>query len=503
MKRKRPQVKVNLGELDRILDQALTAPLTNPDHAKVKTALHVLADFLEHRRNTEKTAAVIPPPEPEPSSAPVAPPKPGHGRNGADAFEGATKIAVPHETLERGQKCPECNIGKVYPLKEPAPLVRLTGQAPLAATVYDLERLRCNGCGEVFTAAAPEAAGPEKFDEPAMAMIALLKYGTGMPFNRLEKLEKSLGIPLPASTQWDVVEEAAELLKPARDELILLAAQGQLVHNDDTSMRILKLERPPGDTRTGVFTSGLVADSGHRIALFFTGRQHAGENLAAVLGQRAAGLAPPVLMCDALSRNVPAGVNLLIANCLAHGRRQFVEVAGNFPQQCRFVLQTLGEVYGFDAQAREKGLNANDRLAFHRKHSLELMDSLEKWFDSQFAERKIEPNSGLGDAIKYMRNHWKKLTLFLHQPGAPLDNNICERALKRVVLHRKNALFYRTLHGADVGDLYMSLIHTCELNHVNVFDYFLALLRHPLELKRAPARWMPWNFRDSLLCLPD
>ncbi len=137
-------------------------------------------------------------------------------------------------------------------------------------------------------------------------MIAQRKYGSGTPFYRLEQLQGQLGIPLPAATQWEVVEEAAELLKPARDELIRQAAQGELIHNDDTSMRVLRLAREPSDERTGVFTSGIVSTGqGWKIALYFTGPQHAGENLADVLQQRAQHACPPIQMCDALSRNVP------------------------------------------------------------------------------------------------------------------------------------------------------------------------------------------------------
>ncbi|HMF75012.1 MAG TPA: transposase [Bryobacteraceae bacterium] len=301
------------------------------------------------------------------------------------------------------------------------------GQAPLAATVYSLERLRCGTCGQVFTAQEPEGVGPEKYDETAAAMIAQLKYGSGVPFYRLEKLEGQLGIPLPAATQWEIVEEAAELIKPVRDELIRQAAQGEVVHNDDTSMRVLRLEREPLDERTGVFTSGIVSTGqGRKIALYFTGRQHAGENIAEVLKQRAQQASPPIQMCDALSRNVPkslpAGVEILLANCLAHGRRQFVEVAANFPDQCRYVLEMLGQVYGCDAEARERGLTTEQRLQLHQERSGPMMDQLHGWLEAQFAERKTEPNSGLGKAIAYLLRHWRPLTLFLRQGGAPLDN---------------------------------------------------------------------------------
>jgi hypothetical protein len=214
-------------------------------------------------------------------------------------------------------------------------------------------------------------------------------------------------------------------------------------------------------------------------------------------------------MCDALSRNVPklsAGAEILLANCLAHGRRQFVEVAANFPDECRYVLELLGQVYGYDAEARERGLASEQRLRFHQEFSTPVMDQLHGWLEAQLAERKTEPNSGLGKAITYLLRHWRPLTTFLRVAGAPLDNNICERALKRAVLHRKNALFYKTLNGAQVGDLFMSLIHTCQLCGANSFDYLIELQRHAQELAASPAQWMPWNYRETLaqtVSLPD
>ena len=254
--------------------------------------------------------------------------------------------------------------------------------------------------------------------------------------------------------------------------------------------------------RTGVFTSGIVSTAqGQNIALFFTGRQHAGENLADVLEQRAAELAPPIQMCDALSRNrpkLPEGLEVIVGHCLAHARRRFVEVTPNFPEECRHVLEELGDLYANDTLAREQGMMPEERLRFHQLHSGPVMDQLHAWLTAQFAEKKVEPNSGLGMAIRYLLKHWERLTLFLRQPGAPLDNNICERALKKAILHRKNSLFYKTENGARVGDLFMSLIHTCELCGANPFDYLTQLQRHAAKLARNPSPWMPWNYRAML-----
>jgi transposase len=451
------------------------------------------------------------------AEAEPAPASPGHGRNGADAYRGAEQIDVPHPSLSAGDPCPSCEKGTVYE-KAPGVVVRITGQPPLTAKVYRLQKLRCHLCGQVFTAPAPAETGSQKYDATAGAMIGLLKYGSGLPFNRLEGLQGHLEIPLPASTQWDVVHAVAANLAPAFAELIQQAAQGDVLHNDDTTVKILELMGQRGrhealagaqgegndtdndaDQRTGLFTSGVVAlRDGHRVALFFSGRRHAGENLAEVLKLRAAELPPPIQMCDALSRNLPGELQTILANCLAHARRQFVDVYDRFPEQCRYLLEALAVVYRNDAIARERQLSAEARLQFHQQESLPTMQQLHGWLTRQLDEKLTEPNSALGSAIRYMLRHWDKLTLFLRQAGAPLDNNVCERALKKAILHRKNALFYKTQNGARVGDLFMSLIYTCQLNQANPFDYLTELQRHPDQLAANPELWMPWNYRAAL-----
>src|SRR5262249_1065026 len=161
--------------------------------------------------------------------------------------------------------------------------------------------------------------------------------------------------------------------------------------------------------RKGVFTSGIVATrAGRRVALFFTGHRHAGENLAAVLARRAQALAPPIQMCDALTRNLPKlppKLEVILSHCLAHARRRFVEVVASFRVECRHVLETLGEVYGYDAQARKQGMSAEARRHFHQEHSGPVMAGLQAWLRAQFAEKRVEPNSGLGEAITYLLKH--------------------------------------------------------------------------------------------------
>jgi hypothetical protein len=318
-------------------------------------------------------------------------------------------------------------------------VVRITGKSPLDATVYRMQRLRCNLCGEIFKATPPEGIGDEKYDAASGAMIALLKYGSGMPFNRIEKRQASLGVPLAVSTQWEVVEQVADRIFPVYLEDNYQAAQGDVVHDDDTTMKILELmkenDEQGSSERKGIFTTGIVSTTKNgQIALFYTGRKHAGENMADLLRRRQEHLAPPVLMCDALSRNIPENFKIILANCLAHGRRKFVDVAVNFPDECRYVLESLAQVHKTDQIAKERKMTPGQRLSFHQRTSSKLMKAVKQWLDDQLNHKKVEPNSGLGQATSYMLNHWKPLTAFLRVRNAPLDNNICERALKKAIL---------------------------------------------------------------------
>jgi transposase len=195
------------------------------------------------------------------------------------------------------------------------------------------------------------------------------------------------------------------------------------------------------------------------------------------------------------------GFQVLLANCLAHGRRHFVDVAGSFPDECIFAIETLRDVFRNDAVAKEQELSPEARLAYHQVHSGPIMDKLRAWMQAQFDEKRVEPNSGLGKAIKYMFNHWEALTLFLRKAGAPLENNLCERALKMAIRHRTNSLFYKTENGARVGDIFMTLIHTCALAKKNAFHYLTQLLKHAPEVARNPRDWLPWTYEATLCAI--
>ena len=355
----------------------------------------------------------------------------GHGRNAAADFTGADRVVIDHPALTAGGLCPGCQKGKVYELSMPSVFVHVTGAAPLKATVFERTRLRCNLCGEIYAPELPKDVKDKKHDESAAAMLGLLKYGCGLPLHRIAKLQRNLGQPLPASTQWDILNASAMVLSPAHDTLINFAAQGKLIHNDDTTMKVLSYlkKQDPKNGRKGIFTSGIVSKwHNQKIALFMTGNQHAGENLNDLLKRRATGIAPPVQMCDGASRNASKEYETILVNCMAHARRKFAELVDHFPDDCAYVIEQLGKVYHHDAIAKEQKMSDQDRLLYHQQHSASVMAELKSWCRHQIDAKMVEPNSGLGNAINYMLKRWDKLTGFLKVPGAPLDNNLCYAA---------------------------------------------------------------------------
>jgi transposase len=427
----------------------------------------------------------------------------GHGRNPHCRYTGARRVRVSHPTLRPGDRCPDCRKGKVRRRKEPAVAITVTAQPPVGAVIHELEQLRCDTCGKGFTAPAPPEAGVEKYDASVGVMVGLMRYGSGLPFYRLERLQKSLGVPLPASVQWEQVHRVAQALQPVFEQLQQRAAQASVLFSDDTTMRVGALRKEIQDQakpkRTGIFTSGIIGEVGdHSVNLFFTGRNHAGENLSKVMVHREAQLSAPLHMCDGLARNVPKGHGTVDCQCNVHARRNFVELEESFPEERRKVVECFSAVYRVEAQARQAGLDAGQRLRAHQLHSQPVMEALRAWSADLVEAKKVEPNSGLGQAIAYMQVRWTQLTQFLRVPGAPLDNNKAERILKMVILHRKNSLFYRTQRGADVGDLFMSLVQTCRSNGVNPFHYMMAVVRNAPRAKANPGAWMPWNFQTAL-----
>jgi transposase len=445
------------------------------------------------------------------SESPEEKPRPpGHGRQGADVYRAVTRVECRHEELAEGERCPACGRGRLYRLP-PGVEMRLDGNALLSAVRYELEKFRCSACGQIFTASVPAAAGAEKYSARARAVLALARYYLGVPWYRLEQFQALVGVPVPDATQWEQAEFVGDCAHSVFKYLEKMAAQGEVIFQDDTPGRVLALieenqqaaAQAPGDAeaagRTGMQTTALIVQVGtRRICLYYTGRRHAGENLEALLTRREPGRGKPLVMSDALRSNNAEEAGLIRCHCLAHGRRKFTELAEDFPAESVVVVDALKLVYEHDDEARKKQLSAEERLVYHQTYSAPVLTTLKTWLEQQTEQRLVEPNSSLGKAIAYMLDHWDTLTRVLTVPGAPLDNNVAERALKLAIRQRKNSLFYATEHSAYIASVLTSVIATCVQAGVNALEYLVAVQEHRQEVFTNPAAWLPWNYPAAL-----
>ena len=435
--------------------------------------------------------------------------RPGTGRLGAAAYAGATRIECRHEELAVGQRCPVCGQGNLYALPAGGE-IRIDGHALLSALRYELEKLRCSACGEIFTAGLPAGVSEEKYSAQARAVLAVSRYDLGVPGYRLQGYQAMLGVPVPDATQWDEIEAVGDCAYKVCEQMEREAAQGEVIFQDDTAVRIVSLLKENRDLlaaaqaqglskpkeRTGMPTTALAVQVGeHTAILYYASRRHAGENLQGLLDKRQAGLAKPLAMSDALASNEVADASMRIrCHCLAHGRRTFSDLEDVFPHECQVVLDVIRQGFDHDEQARKEQLSPAARLAYHQAQSQPLMDEFKRWLATQMDEHLVEPNRSLGKAIAYMQSHWETLTRFLSVPGAPIDNNVAERLLKLFIRQRKNSLLYKNPHSASIASVLTSLIATCVYAGVNAVEYLVALQEHRHEVFSNPAAWLPWNY---------
>jgi transposase len=451
------------------------------------------------------SAAASPPPEKKP-------PLPGHGRQGADVYRAARTVAGRQEELAVGERCRACGRGTLYRLP-PGVEMGLDGQALVAAVRYELEKVRCSACGQGFTAAIPAAAGTDKYTARARAILALARYYLGLPWYRLEGVQALVGVPVADATQGDQAELVGDWSYPVFKCLATMAAQGEVIFQDDTPQRVLTLRKEnqqararaqaqgkaKPDGRTGRQTTALIVQMGERrICLYYTGRRHAGENLAALLTKRDPGRDKPLVMSDALSRNNAEETTLIRGHCLAHGRRQFSDLADDFPAERAVVVNALKLIYDHDDEARDQGLSAQGRLVYHQEYSAPVFTMLKTWLEQQTAERLVEPHSSLGKALASMLEHGATLTRVVTEPGAPLDNNSAERAWKLAIRQRKNSLFYATAPSAYIASILTSVSATCVQAGSNALAYLVAIQEHRQEVRAHPRAWLPWHDEAAL-----
>jgi transposase len=440
--------------------------------------------------------------------------KKGHGRRPLDDYNISKITYIPHDCLSAGQKCPLCQKGTLYDI-DPQTILLIRGQPPLKGEAYSAQGLRCHLCQQIFRAAFPkEIATQPKADMSARAIVCLAKYQLGTPLYRLETWQKIMKLPISDSEMWEWTESVALVLHPVHQALMNMAAKGDVIHNDDTTGKILELMeenrqvelakknsnhtgKKADKHRKGIFTTALLSKlDGYQIAIYMTGRKNSGENMDELLDLRPEGLKRPVQACDGSSQNSVERHETDVAKCFNHARHNFCELVEAWPKEALAIVEMCNAIFMNDRMTKQ--MEPDERLKFHQEYSTPIMDKLKSYANNLVDKKKVEPNSSFGKAINYLNNHWEGLTLILRNGNAPLSNNECERAIKSGVLIRKNSYFYKTCWGAFVGDTLLSTIKTCALNGVNPYDYLMAVQANIEDVEKRPNDWLPWNYTQNI-----
>lgn len=423
------------------------------------------------------------------------------------------------EGISKGDPCPACKCGRVYhEASRQQSFTVIVGQPILSKERHNREVLRCNRCNQEFKANLPKGIDPKKSYTPsAAATVAYLRYIMGLPHHRLAISGSLSGDRLLSeSTMFAMCESLADKLMRIYGKLEKEAADADLMHIDDTRMKIREHVGKPGKNRRTTRTSGMVTEvkrhiaeepgqlSGdlmigppeiHHVCLFQTGSQVAGEFLDDILQQRSRGT-PAILMADALSANNPVTHKdrCLRSSCLVHARRNFWDIQDCWPDQVLPILELMATVFGVEKRCREEGITGEQRRMLHQGESrLALTDIWLRCFHG-LRDKPVEPNSSLGKAMKYILNHFNALCMFLKVADCPIENNLVERLLKKMILHRKNSLFYQTDIGAGVGDVIMSVGFTAKQAGVNPHSYFEDVMLN-FDEAESVEDWLPWNWK--------
>lgn len=486
--------------------QAVIAAATRLRNKQIRSATCLLGAL-------EKGETLFPVPEKKPDAPNEtgSDPEPSNGEPEKPIAlkKGPRKPAkvVGHKLELCDLKCPCCQKSMHKAHKKTVTIIRVDG---FSEERHEIETARCLTCDTKAEAAGPTEKTILQFSIKAAAVVTSLRYIYGVPSYRLEEVSQSMGYRIPDSTQWDLFEAVANELQPFHRFLKKEASNAGVVQMDDTTARVnelssefalAKLEGRKLD-RTGVHTTGFIAKfATGKICLFDSGLHHAGEYFEKVMKAKTTE-EQVILMVDASTSNTcklsSLPIDVVQANCNSHVVRRFDEQAENplFEKDAGEILKLYKDI--FDREQKIKDLSPEERLEIHKNESLPQMQKIKEKIESDFASRRVEHNSNLGDAYKYFLNHFHKLCAFCTVKGAPVCNNETERLLKRAIRHRKNSLFYKTLSGAAVGDIHMTILMTAKENGLEPVQYLIDLLKHADKVKVSPKDWLPWNYPKTM-----
>jgi len=443
----------------------------------------------------------------------------GHGRNGASAYWAAKEVFHTLEVGVIGAVCAVCRLAKMSRYREKV-IIRIVGQPLFGAEKHHHEQGRCRGCGHIVRAQGStfvhDGLGSDyvRYDWSACAMLMVMHYFGGAPFKRIESLHQGWGVPIADANQWELVNAGDDLLLPLYRALEQHAIQKATNFRiDDTGSVVIALKKQidaeigaleslgesTKGVRTGVNATGLYWETPNGpVILFYTGRHHAGEIVDQVLRRRLLS-SPKLVKCtDGASKNFDHehADRLVESTCNAHALLKFRDIKDKYPAEYAEAGRVYNLVFDNDDKAKALGLNAVERMLYHRQHSMPLMLQLNQMCEEKITSKLVEPNSPLWEPLTFVVNQWERLTRFCEVPGVPLDTNLVEQALIMPVRYLAGSFNYQTEDGALVGDHAMSLIATARANDVEPVAYLTECLRCREDLAKRPQHYLPWVYRE-------
>jgi transposase len=345
-----------------------------------------------------------------------------------------------------------------------------------------------NECEECGIVAAPPPAGPIEKGLPGPALLAhtvVSKYDDHLPLYRQQEIFARQGVHLARQTLCGWTGDAAELLSPLVALMKGRVLLSKKIHTDDTPVPVLDPERKhTREARLWVY----LGDEANPYVVFDYSPTHAEKYTIEFLKDYL-----DYLQCDAYTAYDK--VRAIVVGCWAHARRYFFDAQKTEPARAAVALGFIRELYKVEELAR--GKDARERLTLRQGHSKKAVEELKNWMDRE--ELSVLPQSALGQAFTYARNQWTRLTRYLSDGELDIDNNVAERALRGVVIGKKNWLFA----GSDLGGVHAavlySVIESAKRNGLEPLAYLTDLFARIGTTRMSdlgnllPDRWKPPN----------
>jgi transposase len=454
----------------------------------------VLLDFAEQLERKPVPAQDIPPKseaEPEYELRKI---KKRRGRRALANFDHLPTTTHIHELKPEERACPCCgNQRQEIGSEESWQIEHIPGRFERLHHVR--KKYACPQCeqqGEnphIDVAAKPETAIEKGLAGPGLlAYIVTSKFADYLPLYRLEDIFERQGFEISRATQSVWCGDVADLAEPLYEWMATGVRQSHVVATDETTMPMLN----PGQThpaRMWVY----VGDESHPYNVFDFTLSRGRDGPQQFLKEY-----NQVLLADAYGgyNGVVVSNQMTRAGCWAHTRRKFVDAEKMAPEIAREAVALLGRLYAVEKQAKE--LSVAERLQLRQKHSLpvlaELRQRLLTW------KEQLLPKHPMAEAVNYALGQWQELNVFANDGAVPIDNNVSEREMKRVVLNRKNSLFVGNERGGRTAAILATLTSTCRRHDVDPQLYFTQLLMNLPQTKISQlGEWLPdqWKLRHA------